>query len=226
MPLMSQSLKILVKRVVIKNTDWTVLPCLIFCLYFVLPTAQSNHASPTITKQQAKALTMLNQQEPSTQQIRNLRMKVTKLSDNQGQVYLGARVNRAELIHYLTQLKDILKDDFQSYRANQSARDHQSFHMTLLSPKEYQLADKALVGKLLATDFNSNFSSQLSVTLLGLGKVEQDNKKTFFVVAQSNEAQLIRQRFLLQPKDFHVTLGFSPSDIYGVKKNSTTLLQF
>lgn len=110
------------------------------------------------------------------------------------------------------------------FRGHQAARDHQSFHMTLLSPKEYQLADKMLVEKLLVSDTQHNFSNLLNVTLLGLAKVEQDNKKTFFIVTQSSDAQLIRQRFLLQPKDFHVTLGFNPTDIYGVKKDLSTLL--
>ena len=127
---------------------------------------------------------------------------------------------------YLTTLETVLGADFQQFRALQAARDHQTFHLTLLSPKEYQLADKTLVEKLLAPDFNNTFSSQLNVTLLGLGKVEQDGKKTFFVVAQSSDAQLIRQRFLLTAKDFHVTLGFDPSDIYNVKKDRTTLLTF
>jgi len=221
---MNQLLKALVKKTSRRKRRYSLFSYVALCLYIVPLATQANQNSPTITKQQAKALTMLNQQEPNMQQIKNLRIKVTKLSDNQGQVYLGAIVSRAELSPYLTQLKNILADDFQRFRANQSARDHQSFHMTLLSPKEYQLADKALIEELLSPDFNRNFSSQLNVTLLGLGSVEQDSKKTFFVVAQSNDAQLIRQRLLLPSKDFHVTLGFNPSDIYGVKKDKTTLL--
>lgn len=158
------------------------------------------------------------------QSYKTLRLKLTKLKDNQGQVYLGAIVSRAELSLYLIALEQLLDDDFQKYRALQVARDHQLFNMTLLTPREYQLVDKALVEKLLALDFNSNFSSQLNVALLGLGKVEQDNKTTFFVVVQSNDAQLIRQRFLLKNKDLHVTLGFNPNDIYDVKKDSSTLV--
>jgi hypothetical protein len=186
--------------------------------------AQSSQEQPTVTEHQARALKMLRQQAPNTKQIKNLRIQVEKLSDSQGQAYLGALVSRAELLPYLSQLKGILKQDFQGFRANQVARDHHSFHLTLLSPKEYQLADKTLIEKLLASGVNSNFSNQLYVSLLGLGKVEQDDKATFFVVAQSSNAQLIRQQFLLPAKDFHVTLGFSPNDIYGVKKDSSTLI--
>lgn len=187
--------------------------------------AQSNQDVTTITAQQAKALLMLNQQSDNEPPLKSLRVKLTKLTDSQGQVYLGALVSRAELSPYLSQLKTILKDDFQRFRANQAARDHQSFHMTILSPKEYQLADKALIEQLLSPNLNSSFSNQLKITLLGLGKVVQNSKKTYFVVTQSSDAQLIRQRFLLKAKNFHVTLGFNPSDIYGVKKDRSTLVK-
>lgn len=195
----------------------------------------SENEKVELTDKQVRALQSLNEplqtpqytpqyKQQQKQSYKTLRLKLAKLKDNQGQVYLGAIVSRAELSLYLTALEQLLGDDFQKYRALQAARDHQLFHMTLLTPREYQLADKALVEKLLAPDFNSNFSNQLNVALLGLGKVEQGNKTTFFVVVQSNDAQLIRQRFLLKNKDLHVTLGFNPNDIYDVKKNSSTLV--
>lgn len=216
----------------------------IFTLLFILiqtnVVAKSNENDKVeLTEKQVRALQSLNEplQTPQytpqyTQQLKqqqkqshkSLRVKLTKLKDNQGQVYLGAIISRAELSSYLVTLEQLLGNNFQKYRALQAARDHQLFHVTMLTPQEYQLADKTLVEKLLAPDFNSNFSSQLSVTLLGLGMVEQSNKKTYFVVAQSNDAQLIRQRFLLNQKDFHITLGFNPSDIYGVKKDNSTLI--
>jgi len=180
-----------------------------------------------LTDKQVRALKSLSDQQvqrPRKQSQKAVRLKVAKLKDNQGQVYLGAFVSRAELLPYLTELEQLLGDNFQKFRAMQAARDHQLFHMTLLSPQEYQLADKNLVEKLLSPNVNDQFSSQLNVTLLGLGKVELDNKETFFVVAQSGDAQLIRQRFLLKHKDFHVTLGFNPNDIYGVKKDISTLI--
>lgn len=180
-------------------------------------------AKTQLTDKQARALRSLNNEQQSIA-TKALRLKITLLKDNQGQQYLGALVNRAELLPYLTQLERLLADDFSHYRALQAARDHQLFHLTILSPLEFQLADKAIVNTLLASDFSHAFSSQINVTLLGLAKVEQDNKSSFFVVAQSADAQKVRQRFLLPAKDFHVTLGFNPSDIYGVKKDSSTLI--
>ncbi|WP_114326963.1 hypothetical protein [Candidatus Colwellia aromaticivorans] len=176
-----------------------------------------------LTDKQARALQSLNT-EPQSETTKSLRLKITMLQDNRGQKYLGALVSRAELLPYLTQLQQLLAEDFNQYRALQAARDHQLFHLTILNPREYQLADKAIIEELLLPDFNQAFSSQLSVTLIGLGKVVQENKESFFVVAQSADAQLIRQRFILPSKDFHITLGFNPGDIYGVKKDRTTLI--
>lgn len=158
------------------------------------------------------------------QTIKNVPLQIKKLSDNQGLVYLGALISRADLLVYLSQMKQILGDDFNHYRSLQAARDYQLFHVTLLSPKEYQLADKKLIESLLNNESLTNFSNQLNVRLLGLGMIEKDNKRTFFVVAQSADGQLIRQRLLLNNKDFHVTLGFNSSDIYGVNKGESALI--
>ena len=197
----------------------------LFLLIQVSVLAKStNDEKVELTDKQVRALQSLNDLQSELQKTKTIRLKVIKLNDNQGQIYLGAIVSRAELSPYLAKLETLLGDSFGQYRERQAARDHQLFHMTLLSPQEYQLADKGLVEKLLTPNTNSDFINQFNVTLLGLGKVELNNKQTFFVVAQSGDAQLIRQRFLLKSKDFHITLGFNPSDIYGVKKDSSTLI--
>lgn len=172
-----------------------------------------------LTDKQARALQSLTT-ESQRRTTKSLRLKITTLQDNKGQKYLGALVSRADLLPYLTQLQQLIAEDFNRYRALQAARDHQLFHLTILSPSEYQFADKVIVEKLLSADFYQS----INVTLLGLGKVAQDNKTSFFVVAQSADAQLIRQRFLLSAKDFHITLGFNPGDIYGVNKGISTLI--
>lgn len=204
-----------------------LLSLLVVQLVFIINIAYANNAVNAkeiqLTEKHARALQSLNT-ESQSQTTKSLRLKITVLQDNQGQEYLGALVNRADLLPYLSQLQQLLTENFNKYRTLQAARDHQLFHLTILSPKEYQLADKAVIEKLLAPDFNQSFSSQLSVTLLGLGKVAHDNKESFFIVAQSADAQLIRQRFILLHKDFHITLGFNPSDIYGVKKDLSTLI--
>ena len=163
--------------------------------------------------------------------IKHVQIKVVELQSSQGLKYVGGEISAANVDVYLTQLEHILGDDFSAFRENQAIRDNYTFHMTLVNPYEFQTLTKAI-----------NYGDVFSVTLFGLGKVvktvEEINKKitdneqtkvnkmqsTYFVVAESNEAQYFRQQLLLKPKDFHVTLGFSPKDIYGVRKNKDTLL--
>jgi hypothetical protein len=206
------------KKTTLNLSIWLLLA---FQIFFTINMANANNIQ--LTDKQARALQSLNT-ETQSETTKSLRLKITTLKDNQGQKYLGAFVSRAELSPYLTQLQQLLAEKFNDYRVLQAARDHQLFHLTLLSPREYQLADKVIIEQLLAPDFNHTLSSQINVTLLGLGKVVQDNKTTFFVVAQSADAQLIRQRFILSAKDFHITLGFNPSDVYGVNKGRSTLI--
>jgi hypothetical protein len=143
-----------------------------------------------------------------------IQIKIVKLTDNSGLTYVGGKVSAADLDLYLSQMKKILGNNFARYRQYQSARDHQTFHMTLINPYEYQsLTKDAAIG------------TTLSVSLSGLGRVSIKDKTTYFVVAQSQQATAYRQSFLLANKDFHVTLGFYPSDIYGVNKGVESLIK-
>lgn len=146
--------------------------------------------------------------------------KVEPLMDASGLKYVGIKVNQADIAVYLEQLQAILKDDYAEFRQHQAARDMNSFHLTLLSPNEFQFADKTKIP----------FGENTAIRLIGLGKVEQEQqanslkKVTYFIVAQSEQAQFFRQSLTLKNKDFHVTLGFKPSDIYGVRKGVDTLI--
>jgi hypothetical protein len=146
--------------------------------------------------------------------VKLIQIETVKLTDNSGLIYIGGKVNPADLELYLSKMKKILGDDFALYRQNQSARDHQSFHMTLINPYEYQALKKDIA-----------IGTTLSVSLSGLGRVILSDKTTYFVVAQSSQATNYRQNLLLSNKDFHVTLGFSPSDIYGVNKGIESLIR-
>jgi len=151
---------------------------------------------------------------PTGKNMKHIEIETVELVDNQGLKYVGGKVSKASLSVYLEQMNTLLGDDYIEFREGQVKRDHNTFHMTLINPYEFQ-----------ALKQNVNFGEKMSVTLLGLGRVEKDNKATYFVVAQSPQAQYFRQKLSLSAKDFHVTLGFNPSDIYGVKKDETSLIQ-
>lgn len=144
-----------------------------------------------------------------------LSLEISELRDNSGLVYLGGKVSLADLSRYLEQLKTVLgEEQYAIYRQYQAVRDQQTFHITLVNPYEYRTINKAKL----------KLPEQFRVILHGLGRVENDEKNSYFVVASSADGQFIRQNLLLKNKDFHVTLGFFPADIYGVSKGQETLI--
>lgn len=184
----------------------------------------SNAEQSATATQKRQALLKQAMNEPKDNHFqKSMTLTVSELTDNGGLVYIGGKVSQADLSVYLNQLNELLGEEFYEYRANQSARDHNSFHLTLINPYEYQTIDKAQI----------NLGKRFNVTLLGLGTASKspsktttpENQATFYVVAQSNDAQFYRQQFALPAKDFHITLGFKPSDIYGVGKGVNTLIQ-
>jgi hypothetical protein len=166
----------------------------------------------------ARALAQSSKELAQNTQHRDktLTLEISELTDNSGLVYLGGKVSTAELSGYLEQLKNQLgAEQYAIYRSHQATRDQQSFHVTLINPYEYQTINKAAL----------KLPRQFRVILHGLGRVETDEKSSYFVVASSSDGQFIRQNLLLNNKDFHVTLGFYPDDIYGVSKGRDTLIQ-
>ena len=187
-----------------------------------LPKQLSKQLLKQLSKQQqatplARALAQSeNQLSADTSNVdKTIILEISELRDNSGLVYLGGKVSAVQLNAYLAQLKSELgAEQYAIYRQHQAARDHQSFHVTLVNPYEYQVVNKEKL----------KLSAQFRVILHGLGRVEQEDKKSYFIVASSPDGQFIRQKLLLKNKDFHITLGFLPDDIYGVSKGLDTLI--
>lgn len=203
----------------------TLLP--IFCLLFttqnhadeessVKQTAHSKSEKPLhIRPGQARALRAIEQAKYQADDFKTIVIKIIELADNQGLKYLAGLVNRADIEQYLNKMNLILGDKFDGFRQHQSARDHGAFHVTLVNPIEYQgIIDKETI-----------INQQIRVQLHGLGRASQGEKSTYFVVASSNDGQFLRQKLLLNEKDFHVTLGFKPQDVYGVSKGKDSLIK-
>ena len=107
---------------------------------------------------------------------------------------------------------------FASYdrnHANNHRQGYGQFHVTLVNPYEYQKINKN----------QFTLGEKFNVTLKGLGRVEKDSSATYFVVASSDEGQRFRQTLLLKAKDFHITLGFNPTDIYSERKDLNSLIK-
>ncbi len=179
-------------------------------------TVQLPAAKKASTLARAMSKNAIKKKQENVNFEKTLLLDISELQDSTGLVYLGGKVSEAELSSYLSQLKDELgKEQFSTYRGHQAARDHQSFHVTLVNPYEYQTINKEKLKTL----------QKIRVTLHGLGKAEKDNKTSYFVVVSSGDGQFMRQNLLLKNKDFHITLGFNPNDVYGVGKGRDTLIK-
>lgn len=156
-----------------------------------------------------------------------LNVTFEQLEDSTGLVYVGGLVSKEALLPYLAQMKALEPSQFETLRNGQKTRDHNKFHITLINPYEYkELSTEQQAQLKLKSEQSFEFS------LIGLGRVikkaEADgplkNGVTYFVVAESEGAQALRTSFGFKEKDFHATLGFSPSDIFGVRKDRSALI--
>ncbi|WP_286232587.1 hypothetical protein [Thalassotalea sediminis] len=196
---------------------------IIFLMPFIFSTsAYSSTVLPSEQVQQveirpghARALKSLDDEKYKDDNTKVLVSTISELTDSTGLTYLGAKINRVELEKFLAQLKLILGKNYQQYRLNQATRDTNSFHVTLVAPADYQMLNKS----------EAPLGQSMRITLHGLGRVSQGNNTSYFVVASSNDGDFMRQNLRLPAKDFHVTLGFDKSDVYGVSKGMDTLIE-
>jgi len=137
------------------------------------------------------------------------------LKDSGGLEYIGYGVDEQQLRPYLSQLKAHVGEvTFTQLRHNQAARDHHSFHITLINPFEHPD-----IASIKLTDI-----PHVKFELVGLGHAKKIPNQTFFVVVNSTVAQQVRARYQLKAKDLHITLGFDKTDVFGVSKGVDSLL--
>ena len=138
------------------------------------------------------------------------------LKDSTGLVYLGYKVDKSLISPYLALMKSHLGDEkYQKFRQGQVKRDHNSFHITLVNPFEYPNVQSIDVTTLPKVTF----------TFEGLGTASNTKDTTYFVVVSGIKAQEIREQLGLKSKDFHATLGFDSKDVFGVKKDKSSVLE-
>lgn len=134
-----------------------------------------------------------------------------------GGSYWGAPVDSQAVEAYVTRWrKAVGETQAEAFEAARIARDgRDQLHLTFLTPKDM----RALSKRGIRPDRNLSFAFDF----LGVGKAEDGDKETWFIIASSPEAQEWRASQGLPHHDFHVTLGFRGGDIHGVPKDSSTL---
>lgn len=128
----------------------------------------------------------------------------------EGKTFLAVNIEESAASKYLYELRDYLGEvQYELIRKNKILRDGTGFHITIVPPDDMNN---------LRIKLNN---IKVSVTLIGLGGIED---KVFFVVAESNDLDVLRTSNGLSKWDYHVTLGFIKNDIHGKPKDRTTIL--
>jgi hypothetical protein len=143
-----------------------------------------------------------------------LKKNVEILIDAIGQPYLGCSFSWHELQEFLTKFYTV-EPDHEKYSSNRKVRDGEHYHMTFMNVCEYRRAELPII------------KEPLSIELLGLGKATADTNvgesTAYFVVCKCQRGQELRKQYNLSEKDFHITVGFNPKDVFNVSKKEVII---
>ena len=115
-------------------------------------------------------------------------------------------------------LRDIFRARFlKRMLENRARRDGPLHHITIISPGEFaNLSDVRDMGSLSLPRFDFDLGTVSVIHTMA--------RTVIFTPAESPDANEFRSQLGLGPRDFHITLGFLPSDIHSVRKSQTSLL--
>lgn len=141
------------------------------------------------------------------------------IKDVAGNNYLGIKIEKGLIEPFLSELKDVLGSEYETYTNLQQQRDHGSYHITVINVMDYNKLSKSGIDK-----FVNSLESVMKypiddLQMLGIGTAQKNENRAYFVVCRSEKLQAIRQRYNLSEHDFHITLGFKFKDVFGVRKN-------
>lgn len=93
---------------------------------------------------------------------------------------------------------------------NRIKRDGLNYHITVLPVGVYK---------------EQNINLKVGdIEFLGIGTVSANDNETYYLVVKSQTLDNYRSGLGLKPIDFHITLGFDKKDVFGKRKNESTLI--
>ncbi len=146
-----------------------------------------------------------------------MNFNINWIKDKLGGNYIGIDIKEESIQKYLTELKLILKDEYETYREYQSRRDSGKFHLTIINTNECNklLKDISMVRYInLAQEYIID-----DLKMIGVGRATKNENIAYFIICRSEKLDYIREHFGLNKKDFHITIGFLYNDVFGVPKN-------
>lgn len=146
---------------------------------------------------------------------------ITHIQDILGNNYLGIDIPVNSIQSFLKDFKEIVGDeDYDKYTKLQINRDRGDYHITVMNVADYNKLSNELgidkfvnsLDKILKYDIDD-------LQMLGIGTATRNENRAYFIVCKSDKLQAVRNRYGLSPQDFHITIGFLNTDIFGVRKN-------
>ena len=145
---------------------------------------------------------------------------ITHIKDITGSNYLGIKIDQSTIQKFLDELKDHLGDEYDKYITNQQNRDRGSHHITVVNVMDYNKLSKESGISNFVNSLDKVFKFTIDdLKMMGVGTAKRNENTTYFVVCKSEKLEAVRRRYELPDHDFHITLGFSHKDVFGVRKN-------
>ena len=143
------------------------------------------------------------------------------IQDILGNNYLGIDIPVNTIQPFLKDFREIVgDDDYKTYTDLQKARDHNKFHITLINVAEFNKLSNELGMDKLINSLEKILEYPIDdLKMLGVGTANRNENRAYYIVCKSDKLNAVRQRYGLEPRDLHVTLGFLYKDIFGVRKN-------
>ena len=143
------------------------------------------------------------------------------IQDILGNNYLGIDIPVNTIQPFLKDFREIVgEDDYNTYTKLQQERDHGKYHITVINVMEYNKLSNELGMDKFINSLEKILEYPIDdLKMLGVGTANRNENRAYYIVCKSDKLNAVRQRYGLEPRDLHVTLGFLYKDIFGVRKN-------
>jgi hypothetical protein len=148
-----------------------------------------------------------------------IKKKLEVMKTKNGVEYIGIRLFPFEVDIYLqkwyTNSNTIPSDiSIANLHSNRIDRDGESYHITILTPGEYdKFRGTITIKELLNTRINFDIEES------GIGMIKKGYNESHFIVIDSLRISQIREGMNLQEKDLHITIGFHKKDVHSELKD-------
>lgn len=92
------------------------------------------------------------------------------------------------------------------------------FHCTVFNVMEFGMIKKQLENNFFQDDIINDIDYNLIFDGIGLGTNDKGDE-TYFIVCHCKELNDLRIKYNLEPKDLHITIGFTNKDIFNIDKS-------